>query len=386
MFPRFKLPASHLWRVGLGTVGHWSLAVACCLVFLGSARADYLVLRDLTLINNVTVTAFDEDGVRITNRGTITWDEIQEGSVRPELQADFDRLQQELGVPLFRIRQRLAVGDYAGLRQPADAVFPRYKDRESLQAYIVCQATMWGRLATGDPESAVEPYLYCLRYLRSHRDDANKLPGERRLAYDRQTGLTDDFLPIFFEKEKAAGALPQATAAASLLGGQTPDGVYVYLSALALAAHDFAEADAWRQRIRSGNPTLKEWPQLLAVQGQIQNNAHSLALSHLTHDQVHHLRAWNQPIGWYLAGVAAVHSDDQSLVERGLLDLLHVPALYGSTHAELAAAALEAAHAALLRIDQPERAAEIRRQLMLYYGGTWHAARLRAPSPRNSNS
>lgn len=366
-------PATRPFRWGKSVL----IILTCCLLFAftTSVQADRLILRDLTLLRDVTVTGFDEEGVNVTDHGLVPWHQVELGSVGAERQADFDRLRDELGTPLYRIHQRMKVGDYAGLRAPADALFDRYKNRDSLPAYLVCQAVMWGRLATGDREGAVEPYFYCLRYLKQHKEDAAKLPGERHLNHDPQTGLSADLLPLFFNHDRAAATLPQASAAATAVGTSAADGIFVYMSALALAAENYEEADAWRKRIRSGNPTLKQWPQLLTAQQQIQTGSADQARAALT-PQIHVLQSINQPVGWYLLGLAGARSENFLDIQNGVLDLLHIPALYGHAHPELAAAALQEASRALTRTREPDRAEEVRRQLHLYYGGTVHASRV----------
>jgi len=342
------------------------------------AKADRLILRDLRLLGNITVIGFDEEGVKVTDNNLIPWHEIELGTVSPDKQDDFDRLRKELGDPLFRIHQRLKVGDYAGAREPAEAIFQRYKDRDSKVAYMVCQAAMWGRLAEGDREAALEPYFCCLRIMKktARTSQTTQLPGSRSLDYDKQTGLTSDVLPIFFDREKAAAALPEASSAAKSIGSSAPDGVLVYMASLAIAAEDFIEAESWKGQIRSGNPTLKQWPTLLTAQSRIQTGDLIGARADLA-PLIHSLEPWNQPVAWYLLGICGARSSEFLRIENGVLDLLHVPALYGTDHPELAAAALSESYAALKRIQQPEQAQDIRRQLLLYYGGTIHAEQLR---------
>lgn len=131
------------------------LFAAFWLVMPTHAQADRLILRDLSFLSDITVIGFDEEGVKVTDNSLVPWHEIELGTVSPDKQADFDRLRKELGDPLFRIHQRLKVGDYAGANEPAEAIFDRYKNRDSKVAYMVCQATMWGRLAEGEREAAL---------------------------------------------------------------------------------------------------------------------------------------------------------------------------------------------------------------------------------------
>ncbi|MEW4455234.1 hypothetical protein AB1L30_21375 [Bremerella sp. JC817] len=380
MSPPSNRPLARQWRrivMGL-TVG------VCLAVATDRAYADRLILRDLRLISNVTVVGFDEEGVKVTDNNLIPWHEIELGTVAPDKQADFDRLRNDLGLPLYRIHQRLTVGDYGGLQEPAEAVFERYKDRDSKTAYMVCQATMWGRLANGQREAALEAYFCCIRCLKANRSEPPSLPGPRRLEYDKQTGLSTDLLPLFFDQAAAAEALPKAASVANSLGQKAPEAVNIYMAALAIAAHDFAEAEKWERKLKTGNPTLKQWNDLLAAQTQVQTGNLIVARSELV-PVIHTMDSCNLPVAWYLQGVAGARSSEFLMIEHGVLDLLHVPALYGNDQPELAAAALLEAHNALLRIKQPDQAADVRRQLLLFYGGTSHAKQIRSSRQLPSN-
>lgn len=380
MSPPSEPVQADAWHLRLLTfcVTFWLISTASL------AHADRLILRDLTLIQNVTVIGFDEEGVKVTDKSLIPWHEIELGTVSPDKQADFDRLRDELGIPLFRIHQRLKVGDYAGAREPAEQVFPRYKDRDSSAAYMVCQATMWGRLAEGDRATALEAYFCCLRILRGNKADINQLPGSRRLNYEKSTGLTSDLLPIFFNKEKAAEGIPGAIASAKSLGSGTPDGVFVYLSSLLITAQQYPEAEIWTKKIRSGNSILKEWPELLSAYTFIQTGELGEARN-LLEPKIHALQRGNQPVAWYLLGLSGTRSKDFVAIENGVLDLLHLPAIYGQQHPELSAAALAEANQALQRIQQTDQATSIRQQLLFFYGGTLHAEQLRTQLQPTSN-
>src|SRR3954452_18917817 len=165
-----------------------STALALALVLLGPAAAyaaDRLILRDLDIITDRTVTALDEDGLQLDRAregggDRVTWDEVERGRVAMD-QPRFDKLLAELGTPLYRIRQRLKVGDYEAAGEPAELLYPRFAERKSQTAYLVCQATMGARVARAKREAAVEPYLHCYELLRSKAAVVDKLPGNRPL-------------------------------------------------------------------------------------------------------------------------------------------------------------------------------------------------------------
>src|SRR5438477_10230876 len=102
-----------------------ALALATNLLWAATTRAaDRLILRNLDIITDRTVTAFDEDGLLLNRpreggNDRITWDEVERGKVALD-QPRFDELLAELGTSLFRIRQRLKVGDNNAAGEPAE--------------------------------------------------------------------------------------------------------------------------------------------------------------------------------------------------------------------------------------------------------------------------
>src|SRR4051794_28875506 len=91
------------------------IAVFACLLAATADSADRLILRNLDIITDRTVTALDEDGLildaaRANGSNRITWDEVERGKVAFD-PTRFDALLAELGPPLYRIRQRLKIGD-----------------------------------------------------------------------------------------------------------------------------------------------------------------------------------------------------------------------------------------------------------------------------------
>src|SRR5262245_20671784 len=97
----------------------------------GSAlAADRIILRNLDIISDRTIKSFDVDGVVLDNETTLGWDEIEKATLG-EKQAEFDALLSDVGGDLYRLRQRLNVGDYAGLATHAEALWPRYQERRS---------------------------------------------------------------------------------------------------------------------------------------------------------------------------------------------------------------------------------------------------------------
>ncbi|HRX81289.1 MAG TPA: hypothetical protein P5307_19605, partial [Pirellulaceae bacterium] len=239
------------------------LALSLLLVWLaGSATptvngADRIILRNLKIITDKTVTSFDEDGVRLNTTQVLGWDEIEKAKIAPDQQAAFDAMLAELGDPLYRIHQRLSVGDYEGLLPHAEAIQGRFVSRTSDTAYTVLQALMWGRLAVGQREAALAPYLQCYDILRRRGKPEIRLPGERQMVFDARTALSPDLTAVWFDATAAKAEMPKVY---EVIRGMKdrPEGVFIYYASLASTAGDDETAGKVLRAVKSTEPPISE--------------------------------------------------------------------------------------------------------------------------------
>lgn len=358
------------------------MTVALCLglaVTVGTtarARADRIVLRNLDIISDRTVTGFDEDGVRLDDGRIVAWDQIEMARVSEPQQAALDLMLQELGGHLYRIRQRLAVGDYVGLLPHAEAVQHRYVGRRSETAYMVFQSLMWGRMAEGKREEAVTPYLHCLDYLTSiPAGRPAELPGTRRLRFDPQTGYSPELVPVWFDEQGAGRAWAELSEAWQRLQTPPRPAAHVYRATVALAAGERATAE----QVVAELADQPRWQALVRVPLQLATGQPELALQTLSENDgavADDLR----PVLLYWSGRARMAQTGADVRQEGLLTLLRLAALHGSEQPELAAAALEIVRQALADQGDAKGSIAVRRELLDRYGHTWHARRLRAES------
>lgn len=362
----------HLWRLIL-LLGAWPLTA------LPAHAADRLILRDLTVIADRTVVACDEDGVRLNEplangRRMLRWDEIARGRVSEALQPTFDQLREELGLPLFRLRQRLKTGDYRALLAPAQELAPRFIERKSDAAYLVAQSLMWGALANGQREAALAPYLRAVELLRTNVADAKRLPGERRLAFDAQTGLSPELLPLFFDQAAAREAMPQVRDAITAMSVPRPEGTRLYFGALALVAGDQETAgkmlDGWTPEARS----LAELRRIALAQREVLAGTPGAAVAALKAEGAKLLPEYRALAEYWVA----LATDPQDSVSRqdAALDLLGMVVRYGTSQPAIAAAALDRARQLLADAGDAAGAAALARELAQRYPTTWHAQRL----------
>lgn len=349
------------------------------------AAADRLILRNLDILTDRTVTALDEDGLvldasRPGGSNRITWDEVERGTIALD-QPRFDAMLKELGPPLYRIRQRLKVGDYEALAEPAELLYPRFAERQGPTAYMVCQATMWSRLAAGQREAAAEPYLRCYELLRGGAARLGNLPGNRRLSLDAKTAISPELLPIWFDVEAAQAALPGVQDAIRGITQPRPEGVYVYYASLALAAGDTAEFTRVLPSIRGEDPATSPWRDILLAQQEVLAGSPGSQIEALK-SSVETLPDPCRAAALYWLGMAGIQSAEEGTVRDGLLALLTLPAAYRSQHPELAAAGLYHAATALDKLKDDSGAAAVRSELTSQFGATYYGAKARAPKAR----
>ncbi len=349
-----------------------------------SPAADRLVLRNLDVIADRTVTRFDEDGVELDNQRVLGWDEIERGRVSAEQQPAFDRLLKELGEDLYRIRQRLSVGDLAALAPQAESLYPRYAGRSSPTAYMICQSLMWARLAQGQREASVEPYLRCFEYLRGTPSGKLALPGERRLACDFQTGISPDLLPIWFDASAAKAVLPGVLKTVGEMRQPRPEGTRIYYATLAIAAGEVEAGLRVLGGIQSQQKALEELRQIVLTQAEVATGRVGPAAQGLI-AALDRMEANNRPLALYWLGMAHAKSADPLLRQTAQLRLLQLPALYEKQHPDLAAAGLYQTLQTFLAAGESVQAAAIRRELLDRYGRTYHAGLIRAELNRQGD-
>jgi hypothetical protein len=374
-----RLIALH-FGVALLPIRSLLLAVVLASLVAQAAVADRIILRNLKIIDGPQVAAFDEDGVRLDDNRLIGWYDIEKARVAADKQDQFDRMLKELGDPLFRIRQRMRVGDYKDLAPHAEAIYPRYVERKSPTAYLVMQATMWSRIAGGRRESAVEPYCRCFQYLRGARESDDLLPGDRRLKYDPKTAMCASLAPVWFDAAAAKAALPNVYKAISAMSRPRPEGAYVYFATLALAAGDADKADRVMGAIQSESGPIHELRSIVAVQQELLAGMPGAATAKLE-ASLAEISPDNRPLALYWLGRAQLASTDVETRKRGLVRLLRIPALHGNQTPEISAAALFHGMEVLKQLDDVRGSVALRNELLVRYGQTCLAAKALAPSP-----
>ena len=381
---RFRLPEFFWHRFAAKA---W-LALLCASANYAAA-ADRIILRNLELVADKTVLSADEDGAHLDGKrpgggSLISWDEIERGRVSEALQPAFDKYLRELGPSLYRLRQRLKIGDYDGLHETAEKVYPQFSSRQSQTAYLVCQAAMWGRLAHGKREAAVEPYLRCLELLRSGTAKESLLPGTRRMAAGPDVPYCLDLAPLWLDPAEAKQALPGVQEAIRKMGSPRPDEAYLYYVSLALAAGDVPAAQKVLAAVQGKEPLAAELRDVLLAQQEVMAKAPGTNLAglearlpklhpanrHLAHIWLGMSRSGQSNAAGNNAAANPVTEANTPTHRDAALDFLTVAALAEGRDPELAAAGLYQAMQILDKLKDTAAATAVRRELLARYRET----------------
>lgn len=362
------------------------LIASLALLLNTAASEDVIALRNLEILRSPSVVSFDEDGIvldaeRPSGSKLVTWDEVESLELADKSkQAAAEKLLHEIGEPLFRITIRLTTGDDEGLLEPAEKLYPVFAQRHSPAAYRVFQALMWGRIAAGHREEAVEPWLLAYDTLRMKAAKLSDLPGKRRPLLNAASGLSFELEPVWFDTEAAKLALPKVETVVAQLSSPPPDVAILYAASLALVAGDTDKAREWLD-FEAASPLGKSLRTILQAETEVLGKARGPAVMQLEKD-VSKVSKELQPLALYWLGRSQLASEESHLRDAGLLELMRIPAIYGKTSPELAAAALS--HAADVYQDDKALADRLKAEIRRGFPGTWHAAVQRRASSRPS--
>jgi hypothetical protein len=351
--------------------------------------ADRVALRDQTLIRS-EVASCDADGLLLSEARPggakhVGWDEVESLTLDDEkLNAKAQKLVTDLGTPLFQIRTRLETGDDENLLKPAEAIFPTFRERRSVASLMVLQALVWGRLANGQREAAVEPWLLEFEVLRSRSAKLTELPGTRRPLLDAPSALLAELEPVWFDPAAAKSVLSAAEKALQTMADPIPPGARLYVASLALAAGDLVKADKLMKEDVDSSNLASPLRQILLGQRDVQDSKPTAAMDRLQ-GVVRELekdepandtrRKFLHPLALYWLGRAQLGSDSAETKQAGLLTLMRIPALEGRLSPDLSAAALH--EAAQFYAKDAALSARLRSEILRQFPSSWHARQLR---------
>lgn len=342
-----------------------------------------IVLRDLTLIRSNPVASFDSRGVVLADGRSLGWDQVLQASVQEDQQPKFDRFVREFGLPLFRLKTRIANGDWIAAGEIAEPLYQatvRSGEETALDdsAYFTCLATMKFRLRQGDVGSALIPFI------RAAMLQANATKSELEIAStgqiprrDAETKLSSEILPIWFDEspllelEKELNLLLQSNSE-SLTNSP---GVTIYLASIKIELGKTDEAMRLLRALDSTDPEIASWRTVLEarIHQKTRNPLNAQTMLEINGKSIAGLA---RPVALYYRGINVLEQKDVSDLDRtkAILTLLRIPAIYGDVHQELAAAALfQSAKITKLR-GRDLDAQKLTNELLRRYPRTYHGA------------
>ena len=220
-----------------------------------------IVLRDLTLIEDRTVESFSLESIKLNDGTQLGWEQVFRATVQPERQAEFDRNLVEIGLPLVRLRQRIAIGDWNRLHEITDQLMIRYSGVDSSIGKTVCVAAMKGRLETDSRAAAVLPFLMACG--KSSELPEQVLKSLDLTAGELESGICKQLLPVWFDLESVKQQKNLIIAYSKEQGVSLPNGGYIYLASFSIALEQWDQAKQFLDEVSNPDPNTKQWKQLL---------------------------------------------------------------------------------------------------------------------------
>lgn len=316
-----------------------------------------IVLRDLSIIRDKTVVDFDQDNVELSDGSSLEWDQILQANVGPEQQAQFDQNISEIGLPLFRLKSRIKLQDWAGAGEIAEPLVDELENPSNQDfAYLVHLVSMKSRLIRGDRAGALWNFLQAAELQPQCSPAIQKIVANGKLKDSEIANyFSNEILPIWFDLDRAKDISDRLNKHL-LSDSQMKSGPIVYLASMQLALGQRDRADALIRQL-DGRKELAPWQMILRSR-----------LAWLSGDSMKSQTILNQNAAGMSPGASAVadyyrgthvltsrepsQPGDATDIERSaaMLTLIRVPANFGGVYPHLSAAALfQAAEIAKVR-------------------------------------
>ncbi len=339
-----------------------------------------LIFRDLSILETETLT-FDSDGV-VADGKFHGWDQIQSSQLSDNRQAEFDRLLRDIGIPLFRIRHRLANRDWHSLPEVAEPLYAARSKTELTDAnrrnsYLICLAVYRGRMAAGKRAEVLLPFIEAC--------EASSTTGSAEISVvipqisgadlnpdEIENRFTTDLLPIWFDRAEARRNFAMLS---RKIGGvdefkQASDGELIYLASLSIAAGKSGIAKASLDELSSRSSTLAtSWQPILQTEQEVDDRKIGPATNALK-KTYGSMNGPQRALANYLMALQAGDNPDD--FDGAVLDLLYIPANHGVDQPALAAAALHRAAEIATASERFDEAGIFKSELLNRYQNTYH--------------
>lgn len=164
-----------------------------------AGSAQVIVLRDLSRVQGVGVKNVNDEALTLADDRQLSWDRILQADVGSVWQQDVDDRVAQIGLPLFRLKQRLRVGDFAAALEIAEPAYRGDRPFAGSDAnFLVCRAVMQRRIEAGRFAEAVEPMFRAVMLQDQCRQET--LDSFPHLLFDSnalKTEICEQLLPIW---------------------------------------------------------------------------------------------------------------------------------------------------------------------------------------------
>ena len=380
-----------------------------------------IVLRDLTLIRGKTISKFDRSSIKLSDGSTLQWDQVlkaelpdqSEGSdpsqPQNQRQTEFDALLKQIGLPMFRLKTRIQQGDWAGAGSIAEPIFDSamagtFTFPNPNVEYLVCLATMKSRAGQGsgarNRAGAVLPYLMASSVQANVDRKTLELSGANRIA-EEGDGISPELLPVWFDIDQVRASVEQIAKLNSKLrksdsstsdnplataSKMTQRAFAIYLASMQIELGQNELANAILKRISGDqNQSVKTWSTVLRAR-MFQKAENHVKAQAMLDSNSESIIGDARPVAIYYRGLSDFEIHDTKLEEKPLnsvvdielskssLMLMRLPAIYGESNPEIAAAGLyQVAKIAKLR-GQAKQSKKLLRELLQRYPRTYHGS------------
>ena len=346
-----------------------------CACFCSTACPQHkLILRDLSVIETDSI-IFDKDRITVSGNNHFGWDEVLTTTLAESENARFKQLVDSKGLPLYRIRHRLQIGDWASIGEIAEPLLEQIANQPATEAnvrnqFLIYLGSFRARVAKGKRAASIIP-LIALLEIRKHftkTDSALSAVSLNSKEFDDE--FVNSLLPIWFDAKAAKQVVSQLNPQMKQNLDQMSDGRLIYFASLSVAATKYDEADDFLTRLKNRKSNLAmKWHPIMASYRELKSGAAGAALNEL--EVVHkNLDGSARAVANFL--VAAQYSSGKNDSDVAVLDLLQIPANFSTEFPALSAAALSLAAEITENAGRLDESKIIRSELSERFGNTYH--------------
>ena len=326
------------------------------------AAQESVVLRDMSILKNQSVARFTEDFVELSDGRKLTWDQVYSAKLSDE---KFQKWHSSLSLPLYRMKHRVAAGDFSGALKPANQLRKIFNKKRDTESFAVVSATrILGQIQASRREQAVltlselldSPYAT----IEPEKSRFAKTFQRLRLQCDVKSGYCRQLTPIFFDQAAARSTLSQFPKPSET----QREYYYVYLAALSDCAGDARRKNELTKKLEDEYPNSK-WISLF--RNEIKSQAQLDAVEHQS------LRR-SLPSLWairqYRVGLIQLADENLPVQQSGAVNLLKVPALLGTEFPELSAACLHQVATWYEKQKSSRQSLALKKEIATYFPAT----------------